>query len=396
MPVFVLKVLRTGERVTRLRVEAPNLDQAGLVAAKQGYRVLSGQVLWQAGLFSFKKKQRFELIPFAQELLVLQQAGLSLREGLGALCANATNHQQVVLQNLLVSLAQGMSFSEALSRHPDDFPDLLCALVQASEKTSNLTEALANYIQYGLQADALRKKIVNALLYPALLLLVGGAVLLFLMMYVVPRFAGIYEGLQGDLPWLSQLLLAWGRLLRDSPGPVFLVLGGLAALFVRGLKSERVRHRVLSFVLRSPRIRVCWQAHRLGRLYRSLSLLIQGGIPVREALHHVVRLVSPLELARLNDVEHQIVQGIAFSSALQSNALVTPVSLQMLCVGERTGTLGQMLGKSADLLQAEVARTLEAFSRILEPVLMALIGLVIGVVVILMYMPIFELAGSLQ
>ncbi|MGQ0687225.1 MAG: type II secretion system F family protein [Limnobacter sp.] len=395
MPQFTLTAIDQSGTIQTKRINAGTKQQAESLCVELGMQVISVK-LPLSQRFTSSTRSSFKLIPFAEELLALQKAGLSITESLSGLHSKANESQKPVLSGLIQSIQQGQSFSEALANYPNEFPTLLRALVQAAEKTSNLPQAIEKYLEYAQQADLIKRKISNAALYPSLLLLVGGGVLMFLLMYVIPRFAGVYEGLQGDLPWLSEVLLWWGRAMRDHAVWVFTVLAVLAYAIYSTIKNTHYQHKVLQLVLRNSTAAKLWQGYTLSRLYRALGLLLSGGIPVQTSLAQVEQLLGQDEAHQLRKVSQRIAQGEPLSTALSESQLTTEISFQMLTVGERTGSVGEMLTKTAQFLEADTSKAVEAFSRIFEPVLMALIGLIIGVVVVLMYMPIFELANSLQ
>ncbi len=395
MPQFTLTAIDQSGTIQTKRINAGSKQQAESLCVELGMQVISVK-LPLSQRFTSGTRSSFKLIPFAEELLALQKAGLSITESLSGLHSKANESQKPVLSGLIQSIQQGQSFSEALANYPNEFPTLLRALVQAAEKTSNLPQAIEKYLEYAQQADLIKRKISNAALYPSLLLLVGAGVLMFLLMYVIPRFAGVYEGLQGDLPWLSEVLLWWGRAMRDHAVWVFTVLAVLAYAIYSTIKNAHYQHKVLQLVLRNATAAKLWQGYTLSRLYRALGLLLSGGIPVQISLAQVEQLLGQGEAHQLRKVSQRIAQGEPLSTALAESKLTTEISFQMLTVGERTGSVGEMLTKTAQFLEADTSKAVEAFSRIFEPVLMALIGLIIGVVVVMMYMPIFELANSLQ
>lgn len=395
MPQFTLTAIDQSGTIQTKRINAGSKQQAESLCVELGMQVISVK-LPLSQRFTSSTRSSFKLIPFAEELLALQKAGLSITESLSGLHSKANESQKPVLSGLIQSIQQGQSFSEALANYPNEFPTLLRALVQAAEKTSNLPQAIEKYLEYAQQADLIKRKISNAALYPSLLLLVGGGVLMFLLMYVIPRFAGVYEGLQGDRPWLSEVLLWWGRAMRDHAVWVFTVLAVLAYAIYSTIKNTNYQHKVLQLVLRNSTAAKLWQGYTLSRLYRALGLLLSGGIPVQISLAQVEQLLGQDEAHQLRKVSQRIAQGEPLSTALAESKLTTEISFQMLTVGERTGSVGEMLTKTAQFLEADTSKAVEAFSRIFEPVLMALIGLIIGVVVVMMYMPIFELANSLQ
>lgn len=395
MPQFIITAIDANGGLAKRQINATDRHHAEALGYEQGLQVISVRQPWKHRL-KITSHGSFRLIPFAEELLALQKAGLSIPESLNGLYSKANDSQKPVLSGLIQHIKQGESFSKALDRYPDEFPTLLCALVQAAEQTSNLPQAIEKYLEYARQADFLRQKISNAALYPCLLLLVGGGVLLFLMMYVIPRFSGVYEGLQGDLPWLSEVLLWWGRAMRDHATWVLFCLATVAYGGFKTLTNSAHQQKILQLLLLNTRILKLWQGYRLSRLYRSLGLLLGGGIPIQTSLAHVEKLLGPGEVQHIHKVKQKIAQGEPLSNALAACGLTTEISFQMLTVGERTGSIGEMLTKTAEFLETDTSRAVEAFSRIFEPLLMTLIGLVIGIVVVLMYMPIFELASSLQ
>ena len=227
-------------------------------------------------------------------------------------------------------------------------------------------------------------------------MVVGGLVVLFLMAYVVPKFSKVYEGMGGDLPWLSQLLLNWGQLLQTHGLAVLVVFGMLMLVAGYGFSRQAVREWLMLKLWRLPGVGERMHVYQLARFYRTLGMLLKGGIPIVPALDMVSGLLQPLLRGRLNLATQGIREGRTISQAMEEQALTTPVASRMLRVGERTGEMGEMMERIASFYDEEMARWVEWFTRLFEPILMALIGVVIGGIVVLMYLPIFELAGSIQ
>jgi general secretion pathway protein F len=273
---------------------------------------------------------------------------------------------------------------------------LYVATIRASETTGGLSEALSRYVAYQTQIDAVRKKIVSASIYPALLMGVGLLVMLFLLGYVVPRFSTIYEGMGTELPWLSKLLLQWGQLLQSNGVAVFVALAGGAALLGSAVTRPRARAWVMHRAWQIPAFGTRMRIYQLARFYRTLGMLLRGGIPVRQALDMVTDLLHPALRAQLRLAAANISEGRSVSYSMEAHRLTTPVAARMLRVGERSGRMGEMMERAASFYDEEMARWVDWFTRLFEPLLMAFIGLVIGLIVVLMYLPIFELAGSVQ
>jgi general secretion pathway protein F len=213
---------------------------------------------------------------------------------------------------------------------------------------------------------------------------------------VGPRFSKIYEDLGTNLPFMSRLLIEWGKLL-SANGPQILagfalVIGALVWVFTRAATRTWLLARLWSIPALGERVRI----YQLARFYRTLGMLLQGGTPVVSALGMSADLLEQGLRARLEAASARIREGISMSTAMEECGLTTPVAQRMLVVGERTGRMGEMTDRVAAFYDEEMARFVDWFTRLFEPLLMTVIGIVIGGIVVLMYFPIFELAGSLQ
>ena len=340
---------------------------------------------------------QLQVAVFSQQLVSLLDAGLSLVEALEALAQKeSSTGTKRILDQMLARLFEGQTLAAAVAEHPATFPDLYVASVRASERTGALREALTRYIAYQQQADALRKTLVNACIYPSVLLVAGLLVTLFLMGYVVPRFSSIYEDVGSNLPFASRLLLEWGQLIDAHAGIV--VVGALAALFGAGygLLRPGVRAAIGSWLARIPAIGRQLHVYQLARLYRTTGMLIRGGMPAVPAMRMSAGVVMAGSRAAFAAATRAVSEGQSLAEALERNGLTTPVAARMLRVGERSGNMGEMMERISDFCDEELARWVAVVTRLIEPVLMIVIGLVIGLIVVLMYFPIFQLAGSIQ
>jgi general secretion pathway protein F len=393
---FELKAIAPGGAVEALEFQAPDEATAVQQLEGRGYSVLSVRARrslaapWTAGT-------RFPVVLFSQELRVLINAGLPLVEAIDTLAEKERNDEwRGVLERIVVALREGRPFSAALEQFARVFPALFIATVRASERTSDLAPALQRYGAYALTLEAIRKRIVNASVYPLLLIGVGGLVSLFLLFYVVPRFAHIYEERAAQLPFFSRVLLAWGQAVHANGVLVLAVLVSVIALAVYALRLPQVRAWVGVALWRVPAVGERMKVYQLARFYRTIGMLLRGGMPLVGALDMGAELLHPVLRTRLAAASRAISEGRNVSQSMEANGLTTPVALRMLVVGEQSGNLGEMLETIASFHDEELARWVDWFTRLFEPILMALIGLVIGAIVILMYMPIFELAGNIQ
>ncbi|MGF6594447.1 type II secretion system F family protein [Pseudomonas sp. 2835] len=383
--------------VVLLQVDAEDAGQAREQVEQQGLRVVSVRSCQRLAGLRWRRGEMFNLVLFSQELTTLLNAGLPLIDALESLAEKETAPQaRKTLGELVRLLYEGKSFSQALAQLPSVFPPLYVALVQSSEKTGALGDALGRYVAYRQRMDEVRQKIISASIYPLLLLLVGGGVVLFLLGYVVPRFSLVFEGLGTELPWMSRWLMQAGMFLHANQmaiGSGFVVL--MVLLFA--LRREPWVRRWLNRQLeRLPALHKRLVMYELARFYRSLGILLQGGIPILTAMTMARGLLGAASGLRLEQAGERVKEGLSLSAALEAGHLVTPVSLRLLRAGEQSGNLGQMMERSADFYDEEISRWIEWFVRLFEPLLMTFIGLLIGLIVILMYMPIFELASSIH
>jgi general secretion pathway protein F len=337
------------------------------------------------------------VVLFSQQLLVLIGAGLPLVDAIETLAETERRDDfRAALGQIAGILRQGQAFSAALAQLPHVFSPLYVATVRAAERTSDLAPALGRYVAYQSQLEALRKRLLNASIYPLLLLGVGGLVSLFLMLYVVPRFSRIYEERAADLPLFSKLLLSWGQLVEGHGMLIVGVLAGLGLAAFYALRAAPVRARLLDALWRLPALGERMKVYQLARLYRTTGMLLRGGMPLVTALDMAGALLHVGLRERLVAARRAISEGQPVSASMERNGLATPVALRMLAVGEQSGNMGEMMDRIATFHDEEILRWVDWFTRLFEPILMGLIGIVIGGIVILMYMPIFELAGSLR
>ena len=393
---FHIIAVDTGQNVVALDLHAATASIALDTARKRGLTVLSVRSRALA-LPRLGGEPQFPLTLFSIEFMALLDAGLNLVEALQTLSDKEVhNERQAVLAGVLGAIYRGESFSQAVGRFPQHFPPLYVATLRASERTGNVREALSRYIAYQEEIDRVRKKVVSASIYPAILIVVGSLVLAFLMFYVVPRFARVYESISGDLPFFSQLLLGVGRAVLDYGWLIGSAVAAIAVFGAYGLSRQLARAWFIERLWRIPAIGERMKVYQLARLYRTVGMLLRAGIPVVSALDMVRDLLDAHLRAQLAHARILIGEGRSMSAAFSATGLATPVAVRMMAVGERGGDMGEMMERIARFHDDEIARFVDWFTRAFEPILMAVLGLAIGLVVVLMYMPIFELAGSIQ
>ena len=222
---FEIKALHPRDGIVLRSLDAPNATDARAKLSADGLDVISIRQRWRYAVL-LKRQATFDVLLFSHELRSLLDAGLSIIEALGALARKErVPERRTVIDGLIRDLREGKPFSMAISATTAIFPPLYVALISASERTGGLSEALRRFIVYREQMDTVRDRIKTAAIYPALLIGVGGLVIVFLMTYVVPRFSRIYEDFGRDLPWMSKLLMQWGTLVQDHGAALAAGLG---------------------------------------------------------------------------------------------------------------------------------------------------------------------------
>ncbi|MDB6082241.1 MAG: type secretion system protein [Gammaproteobacteria bacterium] len=392
---FRVKALDREQAVLAQRVDAIDENDARRQLGLLGLRVISLSPVRQTRLFA--RQAKIPLVIFSQELVALLDAGLSLVESIEALTEKETSPAvRRPLEQILSRLYEGRTLGAAMAEHESTFPYLYIATVRASERTGSLREALSRFITYQQQIDSLRKTLVNASIYPAVLLGAGILVTLFLMGYVVPRFSSIYEQLGSDLPLASRLLLQWGQMLEAHTLAVIGVGGSLAGGLGYGLSRRTTRAALGAWFAKVPAIGRQLRLYQLARLYRTVGMLLRSGMPAVTAMTMSSGLLSETLRAAFAKATQSVREGQSIANAMELQGLTTPVAARMLRVGERSGNMGEMTERIAAFYDDEIGRWVGIATRLIEPLFMTVIGLLIGVIVVLMYFPIFQLAGSVQ
>ncbi|MEK8050050.1 type II secretion system F family protein [Ideonella sp. DXS22W] len=401
MPEFAVKLAELDGRVRQVRVQAP--DAAGVSAALgvPPMRLLSVRATaapaQAPGARWWHRSPGFELRLFSQELAVLLDAGIPLLEALSTLREKDTaGRGHATLDTVIAALRDGLPVSAALARAPGAFDALFIALVAASERSGQLPATLRDHARYLGWSGDLQARLRAALVYPAMLLAAGGLVIVFLLLYVLPRFAGVFDSLSGEVPAASRWLMALGVQAAAHPGVTLALAAALPLAGVGLWRSPSARQWLARTLWRSPGLGVRLRTVALARLYRCLGLLLGAGVPAPEALRLVAQVLdAPLRPACTQSLT-RVMSGQRLSQAFEATGLATPVARRMLAVGERSGTLPAMLQRAAAFHDDEIARLAELVTRLLNPLLMLLMGLVIGGIVVLMYLPIFTLMEQVQ
>ncbi|GKS58863.1 type II secretion system protein [Nitrospira sp.] len=339
-----------------------------------------------------------QFLVFNQELLALIRAGLPVLKVWDLLIERAhVAGFQDALRAVRQDIRGGAAASDALSRHPRYFPELYVATFRAGEQAGNLPEVLHRYIGYLKTMIALRQKVWKALTYPSFLIVVGLSVVGFLVAYVMPTFVSVYADQARHLPAATQFLLSVINRIDLVLGPV-LILATAAVIAGRlWYRTPAGRLTVDRWLVRLPVIGGIVMRNCTVQLTRTLSTVLGGGTPLVEALNVSRSAVSNRHMAEgFRHVVEQIREGTSLGAALRSPVVMPALAIEMLAVGEETGSLETMLKDVAEFFESELDLQLTQLTTWIEPMLLLFMGVLVGSIVIVMYLPVFQLAGNLQ
>ena len=346
-----------------------------------------------------RASRRIDEEQFAHDLSLMLRSGLSLLEALRTLAEQGAGGSAVPVRAVLAALQRGESLSSAMQAS-GAFGVQLLACAKASELTGDLGDSLQRYAQSASRLRVLRSRLVSACVYPALLVGVTAVVVLFLLVYVVPRFAVVLDGAGPDVGALSGALIYLGKALNTVQLPIWVGLAAGAAALAwvvwRQARAGLLAAWALRQTVRLPWMRTYVRSFGLSQLARTSAMLIRSGVPALKALAMCRELVAPSDVARLDLALAAASTGTRLARALSDSGLIDTLGWRVLRVAEETGQLQATLDRLADMHDALLERGLDRLGRLIEPVLMLTIGTVVGGIVVLMYVPIFQLASSIR
>jgi type IV pilus assembly protein PilC len=402
MAEFVLKYADPRGEVHQQVAEAISEKELRDRFSSQGFLIYSIKPRRQIAGVSVgggqKKKIHLEkFLIFNQQFVTLVRAGLPILKALDLLSERLTDSKLApYIRAVRDDVKNGSLLSDAFSRQ-GVFPPIYMTSVLAGEKSGALAEVLDRYIAYQRLALAIRKKLLLSLVYPCLLIVLVICLMVFLVTFVVPKFAELYHSMSAQLPVATQILIAVGTTARNYI--LFGVLGLIAAgiLFRFWSKTESGEEVVDRWRLRTPVLGEIWIKYQVAQFARVLSTLLVGGIPLLQALETSSSSLGTRLLKRtLNDAGTMVREGQPLSTALTKTKIFPALSIDMIEVGESTGALPQMLASVAEFYEDDVNTRMSAALSLIEPAIMIFMGCFVSFVLVALYLPIFSLADTLR
>jgi type IV pilus assembly protein PilC len=373
---------------------------------QQGYYIFNIQRKLEAksllkSLFVFKKKRVSDkqFIVFNQEFAALVHSGLPMLRCLELLTGRVDNPDfGAILEDVRRQVQGGVLLSDAFASHPDVFPRIYTASILAGEKSGELEQVIRRYLSYAKIIMAIRTKVVSALIYPLLLLCLSFGVIMILVGYVIPKFSDFYKGFAGELPLITSILVSVALFIRANffwllPGLILLII--MIRVFARA--SRKVDETIDRMKLRVPLFGNIWTKFSISQLTRTLHTLLAGGITLVNAIEVAAGAVqSRLISQELGKVSQGVREGDPLWACLQKTGFMTPMAVEMVKVGEETGSLEEMLKNISDFYDEEIETSINNLLSIVEPVMLIVMGIVIASILLAMYYPLFTIITTIR
>lgn len=349
--------------------------------------------------FSFLNRVTLkDILIFTRQLYAMVHAGIPIVAALKVMKEQISNKRlKQITEDLAFHIEEGGRFSTALLKYKNVFGDLYISMIKAAEETGTLEETLKRLSDYLEKIEKLRGKIKSALFYPVFVLVITTIIVGGILVFVVPTFKTLYEDLGGELPALTQFVIETSNFLRDYIGWIVLGFVVTVVLLVQLRKIKQVRYVTDSFLLRLPIFGELILKSNIASFSRTLSSMIASGLNILDALSIAGETANNEVLRKAIDgVREQVEKGVSISVALSRYKVFPPMLINMVAIGEEAGTLDEMLTKVADFYEEEVDRTVDALTSLIEPMMMVIIGGIIGFIIIAMYLPIFKMGELIK
>jgi type IV pilus assembly protein PilC len=385
---------RTGKKV---KGKVVSTSEAAVRSELRRQGVVATRVRKQSMLFRKQGKVTAgDIAIFSRQLATMMTAGIPLVQSFDIVGAG---HENPAMQKLIMAIKGdvegGSSLAEALAKHPLHFDDLFVSLVAAGEQAGALETLLDKIATYKEKTEAIKKKIKKALFYPAAVVVVAVVVTAILLIYVIPEFESLFQGFGADLPAFTRFVIDISKFVQSTGWLLLIgIVGGIWGLIEAKKRNRGVQHFFDRAMLKIPIIGPILNKSSIARYARTLSTTFAAGVPLVEALTSVAgatgNIVYETAVLKMRD---EVATGQRLQRAMENTDLFPNMVNQMIAVGEESGSLDAMSAKVADFYEEEVDNAVDSMSSLLEPLIMAILGVLVGGLVIAMYLPIFKMGA---
>lgn len=400
MPVYKYKAISENGKSVEGIIDADSPRSAIDKLKRQSVYLSSLEEVREAKGFRFNFLRRIstaELSVTTRQFSTLISAGLPLEASLAALAEQAEDARlSQVLAEVRERVSGGSSLANALSEHPSVFSDMYVNIVRAGEASGNLDVVLLRLADFMEKQSALLSKVRSALVYPLFMMFVGSGVLFFMMTYVIPKITKIFEESRRALPFITVMLIEFSKFLSNYFVLLIIALAVLLFALYRYRKTPRGKEFFDRLLLKIPTLGRISRIVIISRFARTLSTLLSSGIPLLDALEIVEPVVGNTVYRKaIGEVREKVREGTSFGGPLKETGIFPPLVTRMIAVGEHTGELEEMLSKIADTYDLQVETTISTLTSLIEPVMILVLGVIIGFIVFAILLPIFDLTSTI-
>lgn len=402
MAHFVCKVGTPDGRVIVRHCKARNRFELQESLEEEGYCVFKARRSFLSlASFSDRGKRGWSshrFLLFNQEFIALLRSGMPILEVLDSLAHEKDSAStKAVLQDIKDAVQGGSSLSESFSAFPQFFPSLYVATVAAGEKTGDLPQTVLRYLTYQKRFARVRERLKSAAFYPLFLLAATFGVLLFMVFFVIPSFMQIYTEAQVSLPLLTRMVLSVSEFAVRGWFFLLIFFGLLFWMLHRASQTVKGRQLLDKVLLKMPLIGILFRLSGLVNFSRTTATILESGMPLVEAMGLACGVLNNVVLQQgLTNIVSSVNEGETLGDALHRNNIFPMVAVRMIATGEKTGSLGQMFEEVSEYYEAEIDNHLDRLASLAEPLILLLVGIVIGGIVVAIYLPIFQLAGTVR
>ncbi len=399
MPTYKYVAKDSNGNSTTASIDAKDRAEAIDILRKKNLIIISVAEEAKGGAFAFLKRKKKvkldDIVVFCRQLATMVDAGIPLVGALDILGEQIDNKSfGSLIKTVRNDVETGSNLSDALAKHKDAFSPLFVNMVKAGESSGMLDDILDRLAGYLEKTSSLQKKISSALVYPGIVSGMAFAITLLLLLKVIPVFKTIFEGFGAALPLPTLILLMISDAVRKYFLVGFVLVGGLGVVVKKYINTDKGRLKFDSLLLNLPIFGVLFRKVAISKFTRTLSTLIKSGVPILAALEIVGKTSGNrvVELA-IDRVRNNVREGESISEPLSKTKIFPPMVTRMVLVGEQAGELEKMLSKIADFYDEQVDAAVSALTSMIEPLIIAFLGIVIGTIVICMFLPIFKITA---
>ena len=389
----------SGEKLSG-ELEADNYTDLQNQLSERGYFVVGAEEKHaeKSILESFGKVSVKDLNIFCRQFAVLMEAGVNIIDAMSTLVEQTENRKlKGVLSNIHEDIQKGRMLSSVMNEYPDIFPDFMRSMVKIGEASGSLDMVLYKLAEYYEKDNKIRQKVKSSMVYPIILSILTVSVVTFLLIFVLPMFATTLAGFGTELPFITKVIMGFSDFLVKNIIIIAIVIGAAVAGIIMYKKTENGKMTFDTINLNNPLTKTVTLKTATARFARSMSILLHSGIPILSSIEIMSGLIGNVVISKkFEQARTEIQSGRSLTASLKSMAIFPPLLINMVAIGEETGELDDMLGRTAGFFDDEVEVAIQKLTMMIEPIMLVVMGAVIGTIIIAIMLPMVSLMNSIQ